>query len=235
MKRNRKEKTEVKIKYADLRGEANKGENNDCSVVALSIACGVDYQTAHDTLAALGRKEKRGVYMSVCHAAAKQLGFELVEEKFPGKTVVTLERDLKLYGGGRRYFIHVTGHFLAFDGSQVVDWAKGTRKRVSKVYRVKPIVSDEKPIEHIQKPLTMVDHTQGENLMPVEDFESNWLVDQPRPKGAPKKGTRIKLTLPDNNEIELTVICYLASQFIAESDAGRERIVHPGDDWEVVS
>jgi len=225
--------------YSEMRGKSFEGECNDCSVVALSVACDISYKIAHEALKKAGRKNRKGVYPPLLIKAAKFLGCSLVEEKFPGKTLITIERDIKRYGGGRRYIIFATGHFVGFNGNEIVDWSKGRRIRINAVYRVKPI-------EHTQEKLTMVDHTQGEvlskrdGLIPVtnntmvQPIAGNWLRDMPRPKGAPKKGTRIKLKLPDDNEIELTVICYLSSQFIAESDAGRERIVHPGDEWEVV-
>lgn len=70
--------------------------------------------------------------------------------------------------------------------------------------------------------------------MTFEELPAPWLADQPRPRGAPKKGARIKLRLPENQEIELTVTDFMAAQFVAESDAGRARIVHIGDDWVMV-
>jgi hypothetical protein len=206
-------------------------EHNDCSVKALAIACEVPYEVAHETLRKLGRKNKNGVYMSVCHMAAKELGFELVEEKFPGKTVVTLERDLKRYGGARRYFIHVTRHFLAFDGTQVVDWSKGTRKRVHHCYRVKPINTAERGTVtgrfEVDKPST---EEVTRSLNPI-DITAPWLRDMPRPKGAPKIGERVTQTIANNEQFTGEVTGYLAAQFIIKTGSG-ERVVHPGDEWE---
>ena len=232
------------MKWNDLVAASGEyKERNDCSVKALAIACDVSYEKAHAELKEAGRKKGRGVYMSACHTAAKELGFELVEEKFPGKTVVTLERDLKRYGGGRSYFIHVTGHFLAFNGKEVVDWSKDTRKRVRTVYRVKQVntaergtitgrfVSGEKPIEHTQAGLTMIDNTQGEVFVPKS--ESQWLRDMPRPKGAPKIGTTVTQTIANNEQFTGLVTGYLASQFIIKTATG-ERIVAVGDEWKTL-
>ena len=53
------------------------GEVNDCSVIALAIGCGVDYETAHQALEKLGRKDGRGVNLLTIEAAASALGYDL--------------------------------------------------------------------------------------------------------------------------------------------------------------
>ena len=64
--------------------------------------------------------------------------------------------------------------------------------------------------------------------------EGSWLNCTTSPRGAPKLGERIKLRTADEHEIELSVTEFLSSQFIAKSDAGRERVLHPADDWVLV-
>lgn len=191
-----------------------KLERGDCTVKAVAVVCGVLYDVAHKAMAEAGRPLRGRSDWEMPHNAIRSLGFELVEEKFPGKTVVTLERDLQRYARGRKFYIEVRGHVVGFDGEKIVDWTQGRRHRVNKVYRVQPVEAVESRV--------------------VIDRPTPWLADQPRPRGAPKKGARIKLRLPDNHEIELTVTDFMSSQFVAESDAGRARIVHIGDDWVVV-
>ncbi len=199
-------------------------EHNDCGVKAVAVATGVSYEEAHAAMKNAGRKNRRTswVYDHV-KPALHELGFEMVKEKFPGKTLVTLERNLKRYARGRKFFITVRGHFVAFDGEQIVDWAQGRRHHVKDVYRVKRFVSDEKPVENTQRDLTNAEDTP------------TWLRPLPRPKGAPKIGTRVKLTMIDNATVELTVVKYLSVMFIAMEDSGRERVVHVAEDWEAVS
>ena len=200
-----------------------KKERGDCTVKAVAVVCGVIYDVAHKAMAEAGRPLRGRSDWEMPHNAIRSLGFELVEENFPGKTLVTLERDLQRYARGRKFYIEVRGHVVGFNGEQVVDWTKGRRHRVIKVYRVKPV-------EGTVTGRMVVKKSSAEEV----DRPEPWLADQPRPRGAPKKGARIKLRLPENQEIELTVTDFMAAQFVAESDAGRARIVHIGDDWVMV-
>lgn len=226
--------------FDDLQEQSKAmNEKSDCTVKACVVLCGVSYADAHAAMKKLGRRNRsRSPNWESHQTAIKGFGFELIEEKFPGKTVVTLERDLKRYGGGRKYLIEVRGHVLAFDGKQIVDWSAGRRHRVRAVHQVKAVVSDEKPIEQTQGDLKMVDHTQGEvlnrNADPIDrGLVPNWLRGMPRPKGAPKKGVRVVQTIDNNESHEGEVVDYLSSQFIIRFDTGRERIVAVGDDWAV--
>lgn len=216
-------------------------EVRDCGVRALAVATGLTYDEAHAALKKTGRKNRKTTYIGKnVEPALSALGFEMVEEKFPGKTLVTLEKDLKRYARGRRFFVHVRKHFVGFDGDKFVDWAKGKRNRVITCYRVKQVntaergtetgrfVSDENPIEE----------TQGEvldrNVGPIDEgMVPNWLRGMSRPRGAPKKGTRVVQTIANNETFEGEVVDYLSSAFIIRFDTGRERIVGVGDDWAV--
>ncbi len=214
-------------------------EHNDCGVRAIAVSTGLTYDEAHAALIKAGRKP-RGTCWVHDHIkpALHELGFEMIEESFPGKTIVTLERDLKRYARGRRFFITVRSHFVAFDGEQIVDWSQGRRHRVRIVYRIKQVntaksgtetrrfVVAKKPIEHTQGDLKMVDHTQGEVFMPREP----WLRKMLKPKGAPKIGTTVKQTIANNETFTGLVTGYLASQFIIKTATG-ERIIAVGDDW----
>jgi len=215
------------MNFAELEKKRKEfNEHNDCGVKSVAISCGVSYEKAHAAMKEAGRKNRRTSYfIDHCKPAIESLGFEVIEETFPGKTVVTLERDLKRYARGRRFFVTVDRHFLAFNGEQFVDWAQGRRHRIKKVYRVKRVE---------QAVLKMVDRTAGEvfESLPILDIESAkpWLKDQPRPRGAPKKGETVVVHV-GNETFEGTVTEYLATQFVV--DAGRDRIVSVGDDWAV--
>lgn len=208
-------------------------EHNDCSVKSVAVSCGVSYEKAHAALKEAGRKNRGTAYFTDhCKPAIESLGFEVIEETFPGKTVVTLERDLKRYARGRKFFVTVRKHFLAFNGEQFVDWAQGRRHRVKKVYRVKR-VDQFAELERVDKiedfeALDKIDYTQ------VEARINSWMREQPRPRGAPKKGTRVVQHIANNESFEGEVVGYLASQFVID-DGNGERVIAVGDDWKVTS
>ena len=214
------------MNYADIKKKRSEfNEHNDCGVIALSVSTGLDYDTAHAAMKKAGRKDRRKCWFGRnVEPAMTDLGFEAVEEKFPGKTLVTLERDLKRYARGRRFFITVRGHFVAFDGEKIVDWAQGKRHRIEKVYRVKPVVViDWRTPEELPRDVGPIN----------EDMVPPWLRKMPKPQGAPKIGTRVVQHIANNEKFEGEVVDYLASQFIIDTGDG-ERIIAVGDDWAVM-
>src|SRR5690606_3740364 len=69
-----------------------KGENNDCAVIALSVACEVSYQEAHKALADFGRKEGRPTFTQTIIEALNHFGYDAERlnpcdfiDKFPGR------------------------------------------------------------------------------------------------------------------------------------------------------
>ena len=245
------------MKFEELQAKTvEHGERNDCAVKATVVLCGVSYAEAHAALENHGRKYRQRAKTFKSHRdAIKSLGFELVEEQFPGKTVVTLERDLKRYARGRKFLIEVRGHSLAFDGEEIVDWSQGRRHRITKVYRVKRVNTPERgtvtgrlPISHKQsegqifrKPAQNSEadvRAQVEFLdldfTKIEARVQSWMRDLPRPQGAPKKGTRVVQTIANNETFEGEVIGYLSSQFIIDTGNG-ERVIAIGDEWAVTS
>ena len=208
--------------FDDLQKKSDEyNERNDCTVKACVILCGVTYEEAHAAMKAEGRRNRcRSPNWHAHIDAIKKLGFELIEEKFPGKTMVTLERDLKRYGGGRKYLIDVRGHVAAFDGKQIVDWTKGRRHRINGVYRVKPKSAQ----------ANVVTAHAG---VQVNYDAAAWLRDMPRPQGAPKKGERVTQTIGCGETYTGEVVDYLSTQFIIRTESG-DRVVSVGDDWEKV-
>jgi hypothetical protein len=208
-------------------------EHNDCSVKSVAVSCGVSYEKAHAALKEAGRRNRGRCYFNDhCKPAIESLGFEVVEEKFPGKTLVTLEKDLRRYARGRKFFVKVREHFVGFDGEKFVDWAQGRRNRVKGVYRVKRVVTDNRTLVDCEPADDWTPEELPRGEYPIDTGKvPNWLRNMPRPSGAPKKGTRVVQTLDNNETFEGDVVDFLASQFIIEMDGGRERIVAVGDDW----
>lgn len=114
------------------------GETNDCSVKAVSIACRVPYNVAHDVLRKMGRKHGRGVRMVQIGAAMLELDCTFGTEKHPRQsngsrwTAASIGR-----GYPRGYFIvEFRGHVAAMINGVVQDWTDGRRHQVTGVYRV---------------------------------------------------------------------------------------------------
>lgn len=120
-----------------------KGENKDCTVKALAVVCDIDYEMAHYALEEAGRKPRQGCRRSIQEQAVKSLNFtwEDVTSIFyreGAKTMVTMERALRQRARGQKFLVYVDAHVAGFDGEKIIDWAKGTRRRIQQVVMVKP-------------------------------------------------------------------------------------------------
>ncbi|MCH9712597.1 MAG: hypothetical protein K0U20_08255 [Proteobacteria bacterium] len=127
--------------YNEAKDQKFSNETNDCSVVALSIACDISYADAHAALAARGRPARRGAYTHQSIDAAKDLGYtvhelegdELVNpETGCGYTATTIGQLCKK----GRFMVQVHRHIFAVVDGQVQDWTKGRRHRVKRVMEV---------------------------------------------------------------------------------------------------
>lgn len=116
------------------------GEYRDCSVKAVALCCGVDYATAHATLKAKGRKNRRGTPRMVTWAAVDALGYEAQRLNITAaKTMTTLPAAMKELGFDKgRYMVFVSGHVAAFVDGALEDWTKGRRHRITHIYRIVP-------------------------------------------------------------------------------------------------
>lgn len=136
--------SQLKDRISDASSHLN--EDNDCTVRALAVALNGDYFTAHSTMMQLGRQARRGCHFEVWGEAFKRHGFELddVTDNFDGMTVRTLCRELRARQDTRKYVLKVRGHVAAWDGHDLIDWAKGRLHRIKRVYHVRP--AGEEPI-----------------------------------------------------------------------------------------
>lgn len=128
--------------------ELQKNENNDCSVVAMSILTGYKYSTVHALFKKYGRKDRKGTQNEVTDKVIKELeskGF-VFEEIRPRQDYIrhgerqefgkySLRTIIKFYPKGK-YLIHVHKHALAMVDGKIEDWSKGTMKRVIKMWKV---------------------------------------------------------------------------------------------------
>ena len=152
--------------YASLSSDpfrlANR-EANDCTVVAISIACHVTYDVAHAALAAQGRKNGRGTFAHQQKAAIESLGYEITTEiwsksgrqqiidLYPGshkklQNITThhprrFHAAWKQFCGDRVVLLYSKGHVSAVKDGQLHDWAINRALRVKKIWIVEKVAS----------------------------------------------------------------------------------------------
>jgi len=148
--------------YSDIRQDADAHrETNDCTVVAVSVACGIEYAEAHALLAAAGRKRGKGFsdwkYLPLIEQQGNAINrirpsatamppaplSQLPELK--AKTVRTVEKELAANYSGLRVLIRTSGHVLAWNGKEIVDWTAGRNHRIIAAYVIFPAGTMPKP------------------------------------------------------------------------------------------
>lgn len=114
-------------------------EDNDCSVYALALACGVPYPIAHQWLAERGRKFGKGFPVgSIVYSASEKreeflAGCRALKIQPPEKTIRAF---IKAHAKGR-FLLFVTNHVLAVVNGKVYDSAnKRLRTKIKHVYYV---------------------------------------------------------------------------------------------------
>ena len=150
------DKSYKEIVAASKRKDFN--EDNDCTVISMSVVCGMPYAEAHAILAKAGRKPRKGFSRFKVHNEIRQLGFTITEipsakveswqvpsfiHQFESKTVRTLERELAQHYGGCKILIYVAGHVAGWNGKEIVDWSAGRQQRIQSMYLV---YKDEMPL-----------------------------------------------------------------------------------------
>lgn len=129
------------------RSRLAKGDTNNCSVIALSIACRVPYNKAHTACAQVGRKNGRGLHTFAIIKAAELLGCEVTRIVNRGNEVGNCRLTqpngsrytAKTVGKKAKagYFLaFVSGHVFSVVNSQVEDWTEGRRHNIKSLYRV---------------------------------------------------------------------------------------------------
>ena len=127
-------------------------DDNDCTVVAVSISTGIPYKEAARILASAGRKPNKGCSQVIYHAEIRKLGFNIQsirQEKYGiarlspdirhpliAKTVRTVERELAKNWGGCKVLIGIRRHVLTWDGNEIADWTAGRQHRITSAHLV---------------------------------------------------------------------------------------------------
>ena len=126
------------------------GESNDCTVKAVAIATGVNYETAHGKCALRGRSYRKGLCESRMLRAVKDLDFVTEPVKNNHKMSPTLWRQKysssMTIGAMQRagvipkrgvYLVFTRSHVLCGRAGQIHDWTSGRRHRITSVYHVR--------------------------------------------------------------------------------------------------
>ena len=138
--------------YSFLAAESAKlGEQNDCTVIALALACDAPYAEAHAVLAELGRKPGRGIYFNgpTMHAAVARFGFKAERVNlcdliatYPGaharlKSVTTHHPDrfAAVWPEGT-FLMFTAGHVLCIKNGLNHDHTRGRAKRAVSLFKI---------------------------------------------------------------------------------------------------
>ena len=119
---------------------AAMGERNDCAVIAVAIAFGLPYRTAHDVLSRHGRWQRQATshfWDSLIDIAA-ELDAEIsdvteVMRDRGAKTALSAESKMPRQG---TFIVGTYRHAFCFKDGQVHDWAKERRHRIQRIYRI---------------------------------------------------------------------------------------------------
>lgn len=126
-----------------IRGDAER-DRKDCTVIAVSVACGIPYAEASAAMASAGRRKNTGTQPDVYANVIRNLGFHIRRINLRSKTVRTAERELAKNYGGVVVMIHVRAHVLVWNGREIVDWSKDRHHRIEWADLVWPVGAEPK-------------------------------------------------------------------------------------------
>lgn len=133
-KRTRKVSEFVKTSLPDR----IKGEKNDCTVYALSLATGVDYLTAHKFMAEKGRKQGQGVRFTFeQYYSFWRLDNKRIVKLKDAKKYKTIGQWIKSKELPRRCILNIKGHVIPVIDNVLYDTeTHGSKTRVYDIYEV---------------------------------------------------------------------------------------------------
>ena len=110
-------------------------ERNDCAVVAVAAAAGLDYSYVHRLFKERGRRSRCVTHYPVTQKVLDHLGCETedVTCMFNGLTVRQLAKRLPATG---TYLIRTSRHILCAKDGEIHDWTEGRLHRVKRAVRL---------------------------------------------------------------------------------------------------
>lgn len=129
------------------------GEEMDCAVRAVAVACNVPYEEARSTLIGLGRKPRGRTPTQLIRAAIESLGSRVEEYSFSkyhsiirqypgkhkGKSCITThhpDRFPEVWKDGKTYLFFTNGHVLCVKDGVNHDWTRGRSLRAYMIWEV---------------------------------------------------------------------------------------------------
>ena len=108
-------------------------------MLAVALACRIDYHLSHVALKMAGRKNRQGVFPEHIKKATEHLGFTLgpvIRPKQANGSKYTPRTIGQQFPAGR-YLAFSRGHVFALVDGEVRDWHKGRRYHIIKVQEIK--------------------------------------------------------------------------------------------------
>ena len=129
----------------------NKADLNDCAVVSICAATGMEYQEVYAQFAAMGRKTNGGSPDWMIKKILEQNGFRMkrvyIEEviaKLPGRHSKALKnlttyhptRFPEVFKDGKTYLIYCRSHACVMVDGQVLDWSSNCKLRINSMFEI---------------------------------------------------------------------------------------------------
>ena len=125
-------------------------ENNDCAVVAVSVATGTPYNVVHKIMKQNGRKEGRGTFHTITKKTLAVLGYELKTvwardfiDRYPGRhknlrsvTSHHPRRFHDVWADGKTYLFQSNSHIWCVRDGENRDWSINRALRVIHIYEL---------------------------------------------------------------------------------------------------
>ena len=153
------------MKYKEITQTTEyKNDNNQCTIVASSVAFNIDYKKVHKFYMANGRKKNRGLLPyhteKLIRKLAKLEGFKVTTFKprfiagnirkwvaVDGKSaeiLLTISKHLtpnnqSLFLPKGNYIMGVSGHVIGIKNGIVHDWTSGGKHRAKVLYKIEKI------------------------------------------------------------------------------------------------
>ncbi len=128
-------KSSKSSKYSGILANPNR-DNNDCAVVAISLATNASYNRVAHLLAQMGRKPGKGTKNTAIHAAIKLLGYKSIPITCDARTIRSLEAELAFLPG--TYLVFTIDHILCASDYKIHDWTDGRLHRITAIYQIVP-------------------------------------------------------------------------------------------------
>ena len=123
-------------KYCDILTKAKTrfGDSNCCSLIAVCVLTGKDYETVYDKFRQHGRRKGEGAHTWTILSVLRSLGFSAVAVTRKPKTVNQCEAKMSK---SKSFLILTSGHALAMKGGEVHDHSRGSRRIPQNIYQIK--------------------------------------------------------------------------------------------------